>query len=75
MVRPSALSIRLRDARHALGQPASVVAVAAGIDPGTLSRIERGVVRPSLDVLYRLACVLDLDDLTTALGPYVGEAA
>ena len=67
------VSARLRAARQALGRSQSVVAVAAGLDPSTLARIERGAHSPTTETLYRLACVLDLDDLTAALRPYVGE--
>lgn len=63
------LAARLRAARVAAGMSQTLAAVAAGIDPGSLSRLERGQTRPSLDVLYRLACVLDLDDLAAALRP------
>ncbi len=69
----SALAYRLRAARHATGRSITYTAVAADIDPSTLSHVERGVVRPQLDVLYRLACVLQLADLADALRPHVGE--
>ena len=45
----------------------------AELDPGHLSRVERGEARLSLDSLVRLARVLELRELGQFLDPYAGE--
>jgi transcriptional regulator with XRE-family HTH domain len=42
----------------------------AGVDPGYLSRIERGLQQPSVEVLARLARALELRELQKLLEPY-----
>jgi transcriptional regulator with XRE-family HTH domain len=49
---------RMRDAR---GLRQREVAEAADVAPETLSRIERGRVRPSLELLERIAVALEVD--------------
>lgn len=50
------------------------VAAAAHVDDGQLSRIERGLERPSVDALYRLAVALGLVEMAANLQPYAGPA-
>lgn len=47
------------------------VARRSGIDPGHLSKVERGEKQLSLESLHRLAVVLGLNELATLLRPYV----
>jgi transcriptional regulator with XRE-family HTH domain len=42
----------------------------AGIDPGHLSKFERGEERLGIDKLVSLARVLGADELVKSLGPY-----
>ena len=63
----------LRAVRVAHGLGLRQVAKRAGIDPGHLSRIERGLSRPSLTVLSRLAHALGLKDLDRFISPYLGD--
>ncbi len=67
------LSRRLRSAREALGLPQTLVATAAHVDPSHLARIERGHTAPTVATLFRIAQVLDLDDLVDALRPYLDD--
>jgi len=60
----------LRTVRQAQGFSLREVSRRAGIDPGHLSRIERGESSPSVDVLGRLASVLGLRTLAGLLEPY-----
>ncbi len=46
-------------------------ATAAGIDPGHLSRVERGETGLSLESLHRLAVVLGLDEIEVILRPFL----
>lgn len=62
----------LRAVRVAHGLGLRRVARDVGIDPAHLSRIERGLARPSLDVLIRIANVLELRELRRFLEPYGG---
>lgn len=48
-------------------------AARSGIDPGHLSKVERGEKQLSLEALYRLAVVVDLDDLAGHLKPLLLE--
>jgi transcriptional regulator with XRE-family HTH domain len=41
------------------------------IDPGHLSKIERGERQPSVDMLKRLADIYGLPELSKLLAPYV----
>ena len=51
------------------------VARRAELDPAHLSRVERGLVRPSLRTLAKLARVLELRELAKLLGPFDPEEA
>jgi transcriptional regulator with XRE-family HTH domain len=55
---------RLRAVREAQGRSLRAVAREAGLDPGQLSRIERGEQRASVDQLISIGRVLGLRDLT-----------
>ena len=44
----------LRVARESRGETLQAVAIAIGVDPGNLSRIERGTQTPSKDLIERL---------------------
>lgn len=48
-------------------------AARSGIDPGHLSKVERGEKQLSLEALYRLAMVIDLDGLAGHLKPLLPE--
>lgn len=50
-------------------------AARSGIDPGHLSKVERGEKQLSLEALYRLAKVVDLDELAGHLRPLLQEEA
>ncbi|MEU8906537.1 helix-turn-helix domain-containing protein [Streptomyces mirabilis] len=63
----------LRAVRTARGLGLRTVAARAGIDPGHLSKVERGEKQLSLESLYRLAVVLDLRELAGFLRPYIAE--
>jgi hypothetical protein len=63
----------LRAARVARGLGLREVARLAEIDPAHLSRVERGEARLSVDALGRLARVLELRDLATALAIYTRD--
>lgn len=47
----------------------------SGIDPGHLSKVERGEKQLSIEALYRLAVVVDLDDLAAHLKPLLHQGA
>jgi transcriptional regulator with XRE-family HTH domain len=51
---------RLRAVREAQGKSLDHLAAATKVDKGQLSRIERGLQRPSLPVLVRILRGLDL---------------
>lgn len=55
----------------AKGLTLRTVAQRSGIDPGHLSKVERGAKQLSVESLYRLAVVLDLRELAVLLRPYV----
>lgn len=61
----------LRAVRTARGLGLRTVAARAGIDPGHLSKVERGEKQLSIEALYRLAVVLDLRELAGFLKPYI----
>lgn len=65
----------LRTVRKAQGLTLRQAAVGAGIDPGHLSRVERGEAQLSLNALRRLAKVLRLRDLERLLGECGIEAS
>lgn len=64
----------LRAIREARGLTLTEAARRAGIDPGHLSRVERGKAGLSLDALARLARVLDLGALAHLLERYRSAA-
>lgn len=61
----------LRAVRTAKGLTLRTVAQRSGIDPGHLSKVERGEKCLSVESLHRLAVVLELRELATLLAPYV----
>lgn len=65
----------LRAVRVARGLSLRTVAHRSGIDPGHLSKVERGEKQLSLESLYRLAVVLDLRELAQLLKPYINTQA
>lgn len=65
----------LRAVREAHGLSLREVAAKARIDPGWLSKVERGDGGLSVDALHRLAVVLGLERLAKMLEPYVRDAA
>lgn len=58
---------RLRSVREAQGRSVRSLAREAGIDPTHLSRIERGLRRPSVEVLVTLGKALGLKNLVDTL--------
>jgi transcriptional regulator with XRE-family HTH domain len=48
----------LRTLRHERGLTLEAVAVLGGIDPATVSRVERGLVQPHPETIVRLARAL-----------------
>ncbi|MGW3711443.1 helix-turn-helix domain-containing protein [Streptomyces albogriseolus] len=63
----------LRAVRTAKGMGLRTVAERAHIDPGHLSKVERGEKQLSVEALYRLALVLELRELARLLGPYIPQ--
>lgn len=63
----------LRAVRRAKGLTLRTVAQRSGIDPGHLSKVERGEKQLSIESLHRLAVVLELSELATLLDPYVSR--
>ncbi|NEC90446.1 helix-turn-helix domain-containing protein [Streptomyces sp. SID12501] len=63
----------IRAVRAARGLTLRTVAQRSGIDPGHLSKVERGEKQLSIESLYRLAVVLDLRELSQLLKPYISE--
>ncbi|WP_406225350.1 helix-turn-helix domain-containing protein [Streptomyces anulatus] len=71
-VSTSALNISpLRAVRVERGMTLRHTAQCSGIDPGYLSKVERGQKQLSIDSLYRLAVVLELGELADLLKPYL----
>ncbi|WP_157876718.1 helix-turn-helix domain-containing protein [Streptomyces graminilatus] len=64
----------LRAAREAKGMSLRAAAHQSGIDPGHLSKVERGEKQLSIEALYRLAVVVDLDELASHLKPLLPRA-
>lgn len=60
---PREVGTRLRAVREVQGKSLRAVARAAEADPAYLSKVERGLLRPSVDLLIRLGHVLDIEDL------------
>ena len=65
----------LRAAREAKGMSLRAAARDSGIDPGHLSKVERGEKQLSVEALYRLALVVDLDELAEHLKPLLSRGA
>lgn len=63
----------LRAAREAKGLSLRAAAERSEIDPGHLSKVERGEKQLSIDALYRLANVVGLDDLASHLKPLLSH--
>jgi transcriptional regulator with XRE-family HTH domain len=61
----------LRAVRVAMGMTLRATAHASGIDPGHLSKVERGEKQLSIESLHRLAVVLELFDLAENLKPFL----
>lgn len=61
----------LRAVRTARGLSLRTVAQRSGVDPGHLSKVERGEKQLSIESLYRLAVVLELRELSNLLRPYI----
>jgi transcriptional regulator with XRE-family HTH domain len=57
----------LRARRTALGLSQEQLALTAGIDRTYISQLERGLINPSLKVLWRLSMVLDTE-ISSLLG-------
>lgn len=64
---------RLRAARELQGRSLRSVAREAQIDPTFLSRVERGLQKPSLRVLLSLADALKLKDLAKSIRTVLGD--
>ena len=65
---------RVRALRELRGLTLRETAGRASIDPGQLSRFERGMAGLGIRRLRQLALVLDLGELERALKPFVGES-
>ncbi|WP_078863575.1 helix-turn-helix transcriptional regulator [Streptomyces sp. AcH 505] len=63
----------LRAVRMARGMSLRAVAQRSDLDPGHLSKVERGERQLSIESLYRLAVVLELRELVVLLKPYLLE--
>jgi transcriptional regulator with XRE-family HTH domain len=61
----------LRAVRTAKGMTLRTTAQRSGIDPGYLSKVERGQKQLSIESLYRLAVVLELGELAALLKPHL----
>lgn len=66
---------RLRAVREAHGLSLRHVARMAGVDPGYLSRVERGLQRPSLPLLLGVCRALGLKDTVAAIERVWGRGA
>jgi transcriptional regulator with XRE-family HTH domain len=64
----------MRGRREGRGLSLRETARRAGIDPGHLSKFERGEERLGIDNLVSLARVLGAEELVTLLEPYSREA-
>lgn len=62
----------LRGAREARGMGLRELERRTGIDRGHLSKIERGLVVPSVPTLRRIAAALGLREMSRLLEPYDG---
>jgi transcriptional regulator with XRE-family HTH domain len=62
---------RLRATREAQGKSLRQLSRETGIDPANLSRIERGLQRPSLEALVRIGQALGLRNLVDTIGLFV----
>ena len=66
-------SQRLRAVREAQGRSLRSVAREAGVDPSYLSRVERGLRRPSVPFLQAVGRALGLRNLVGALDLFWSE--
>lgn len=66
--------VSITSRRKELGLEGRALAAKAGVDPGTISRVERGLVNPSLAVAQKIAEALGLriEDIDWTSG---GDAA
>ncbi len=53
---------RLRAVREAHGLSLKDVSIKAGVDKGQLSKIERGIQRPTVETLARICRAIELTD-------------
>jgi transcriptional regulator with XRE-family HTH domain len=63
----------MRSVRVARGWTLEKLAVESGVSVGQISLIERGLLMPRLDTLYRLAVALGLTEMAEMLHPYLGN--
>ncbi|HEY5833462.1 helix-turn-helix domain-containing protein [Streptomyces sp.] len=70
--RLSALGLRLRQIREQAGVSARSIAARADINQSTLSRIETGKIRPSVDVLDRIIAVMGIETAAEELHDLLG---
>lgn len=63
---------RLRTVREAQGKTLRAVARKAKVDPTYLSRVERGLRRPTVEFLYAVSGALGLKNVTDALDAVLG---
>ena len=61
MVSNSEIGERLKSSRKAAGLKRDQLAVAAGLTSNTIRNYEEGLTFPSLDPLYRISRVLEVD--------------
>lgn len=64
---------RLRAAREIQGRGLRDVAREAGVDHAYLSRVERGLQRPTVDLLVRVGRVLELDEMVRQIELFAGR--
>jgi transcriptional regulator with XRE-family HTH domain len=66
---------RLRATREAQGKSLRQLARESEIDPANLSRIERGIQRPSVETLRRIGLALGLKNLVGTLDLFVEDGS
>jgi transcriptional regulator with XRE-family HTH domain len=64
---------RFRAIREAQGKSLRGLSRESGVDPSNLSRIERGLQRPSLGALVRIGKALGLKNLTDTISLFYEE--
>ena len=55
------LGMHLRELRLARGLTQDLLAEAAGVSPDSIRRIEHGGFSPSLEIVWRIVCGMDLE--------------